>query len=302
MTTARRATLIGGNGYVGQHLLARLRRDGWACWVPQRDDLTLMNRDLGHIFYCAGLTADYAERPFETVEAHTSLLNQVLREATFSSLVYLSSTRLYDSLGGSLNSADLTQAVTENALLTLDPNNPRHLYDLSKAMGESLCRVAAKGRARVARLSCVWGGENQDGSSPKNVITSASEGFLPELIRGVLAACKQQPKQPKLQVHSSPHFARDYVHIDDVLDALIALSDQPDFGIFNVAGGRNITNSELFQCVHEASGCKVIATSDRVAPVLPRISIQRMAQTFGWAPTDALQRLGLQFKSDLAHV
>lgn len=302
MKTARRATLIGGNGYVGQHLLARLRRDGWACWVPQRDDLTLMHRDLGHVFYCAGSTADYAARPFETVEAHTSLLNQVLREATFSSLVYLSSTRLYDSLGSTGLTEAVTQAVTENAPLTLDPNNPRHLYDLSKAMGESLCRVAAKGRARVARLSCVWGGENQDSSNFKHVITSASQGFLPELIRGVLAACQQQPKQPKLQVHSSPHFARDYVHIDDVLDALIALADQPDFGIFNVAGGRNISNTELFQCVQEASGCKVIATSDRVVPAPPRISIERMAQSFGWVPTDAVQRLGLQFKRDLAHV
>lgn len=281
----RKATLIGGNGYVGRHLLARLLRDGWACWVPQRDDLKLMHRDLGHVFYCAGLTADYAVRPFDTVEAHTSLLNQVLRDTTYSSLVYLSSTRLYDSWGH----AATTEAVTENAALTLDPNNPRHVYDLSKALGESLCRVAANGRARVARLSCVWGGDH------------SSEGFLSELMRDVMAACKQQGKHARMQVNSSPHFERDYVHIDDVIDGLMALAEQPEFGIYNVAGGRNISNTALFNCVFEASGCKVQPTSDRPTPALPRISIERMAQTCGWTPTDVLQRLGMQFKSDLAH-
>lgn len=282
----RKATLIGGNGYVGRHLLARLLRDGWACWVPQRDDLKLMHRDLGHVFYCAGLTADYAERPFDTVEAHTSLLNQVLRDTHYTSLVYLSSTRLYDSLGSSLGNV----TATETSPLTLDPNNPRHVYDLSKALGESLCRVASGGRARVARLSCVWGGDQ------------GSEGFLPELMRGVLAACKKQGERARVQVNSSPHFKRDYVHIDDVVDALLALVEPADFGIYNVAGGRNISNTELFKCVFDASGCKVEANSERPSPVLPRISIERMAQTFGWTPTDAVQRLGMQFKSDLANV
>lgn len=277
----RKATLIGGNGYVGRHLLARLQRDGWVCWVPQRDDLKLMHRELGHVFYCAGLTADFAQRPFDTVEAHSSLLNQVLRDTTYTSLVYLSSTRLYDSLGNN--------TASESSPLTLDPNNPRHVYDLSKALGESLCRVAANGRARVARLSCVWGG--MDGA----------EGFLPELVRGVVDVCKKQPQKPRLQVNSSSLFTRDYVHIDDVLDALIALAEPAEFGIYNVAGGRNISNSELFKCIFDASGCKVEASSNHPAPALPRISIERMAQTFGWTPTDALQRLGLQFKSDLAH-
>lgn len=282
----RKATLVGGNGYVGRHLLARLLRDGWACWVPQRDDLKLMHRDLGHVFYCAGLTADYAERPFDTVEAHTSLLNQVLRDTHYTSLVYLSSTRLYDSLGSSLGNV----TATETSPLTLDPNNPRHVYDLSKALGESLCRVASGGRARVARLSCVWGGDQ------------GSEGFLPELMRGVLAACKKQGERARVQVNSSPHFKRDYVHIDDVVDALLALVEPADFGIYNVAGGRNISNTELFKCMFDASGCKVEAISERPSPVLPRISIERMAQTFGWTPTDAVQRLGMQFKSDLANV
>jgi len=55
----------------------------------------------------------------------------VLAESRYDSLVYLSSTRLYDGLH--------TAMVDENTPLLLDPNQPRHLYDLSKACGEAAC-------------------------------------------------------------------------------------------------------------------------------------------------------------------
>ena len=283
MQLARQATLIGGHGFIGRHLLARLTREGWACWVPLRDDPQLWQRELGHVFYCAGLTADYAQRPFDTVEAHASLLNRVLRDARFESLVYLSSTRLYDGLEESPGEGDLT----EDRSLHLSPDNPRHLYDLSKALGESLCRVAGQGRARVARLACVWS-EGDD-----------AEGFLPELLRrvrelrtadGAGPAPTPTPTQI-VRVDSSPHFARDYVHIDDVLDALVALATSSGFGIYNVAGGCNVGNAALFERIGAAGGCEVVAGHDRTAPAPPRISIQRMTDAFDWRPADTLERV-----------
>ena len=273
------ATLIGGNGFVGRHLQARLQRDGWHCWVPQRDDPALCQRDLGHVFYCAGLTADYAQRPFDTVEAHASLLNRVLRDARYESLVYLSSTRLYDSLGDIEASEDLP--------LQLTPDNPRHLYDLSKALGESLCRVAGGGRARVARLSCVWG----DGSD--------AEGFLPDLMRRVLAA-RALGTGTRVMVDSSPSLARDYVHIDDVVDALIAVARSAGFAIYNVAGGSNVGNAALFERLGAASGCELVARHNHEAPALPRISVARMAEAFGWRPGNTLDRAGRNIEQGCA--
>ena len=276
------ATLIGGHGFVGLHLHARLQREGWTCWVPQRDDPQLWRRDLGHVYYCAGLTADYAQRPFDTVEAHTSLLNRVLRDARYESLVYLSSTRLYDSLG------DID--ATEDLPLRLAPDNPRHLYDLSKALGESLCRVAGRGRARVARLSCVWS-EQPD-----------AEGFLPELMRRVLASrgAPGAAQRPRVLVDSSPHLARDYVHIDDVLSALVTLATQDGFAIYNVASGSNVCNAQLFECMSRASGCELVATQDRIAPTLPRISVARMTDAFGWHPSGVLDRISRIFEQEHA--
>ena len=288
MTPSRGATLIGGHGFIGRRLRARLERDGWACWVPLRDDPQLWQRDLGHVFYCAGLTADFAQQPFDTVEAHTSLLNRVLRDARFESLVYLSSTRLYDGLGESAGEGD----ATEDRSLYLSPDHPRHLYDLSKALGESLCRVAGQGRARVARLACVWS-EGDD-----------AEGFLPELLRqvreGRIAAAAGPARRQIVRVDSSPHFARDYVHIDDVLDALVALATSSGFAIYNVAGGCNVGNAALFKCIGAASDCEVVAGHDRAAPAPPRISISRMAGAFGWRPGDTLERVAQVLLGDPA--
>src|SRR4029453_14700488 len=122
------ATLIGGDGFIGRRLQARLRSEGWTCQVPARNAPSLLLRPLGHVFYCAGLTADYASRPFDTVEAHASLLARVLREADFDALVYLSSTRLYDGRPGFAGAE-----VDEDTPLALAPAQPRHPYDPSKA-------------------------------------------------------------------------------------------------------------------------------------------------------------------------
>ena len=83
----RLATLIGGHGFIGRRLHARLQSEGWTCQVPARDEPWLFRRPLGHVFHCAGLTADYAARPFDTVEAHSTLLARVLRDADFEAVV-----------------------------------------------------------------------------------------------------------------------------------------------------------------------------------------------------------------------
>jgi len=61
---------------------------------PTRDE-SLDGRDLGHIIYCIGITADFRRRPHDTITAHVTKLQEVLTRTSFESLVYLSSTRVY---------------------------------------------------------------------------------------------------------------------------------------------------------------------------------------------------------------
>jgi nucleoside-diphosphate-sugar epimerase len=273
MHEAHRATVIGSAGFIGRHLVQHLRATGYQVLEPARDTFHWLERPLGHVFYCAGLTADFAQRPHDTVQAHVSLLSRVLQQGQFDSLVYLSSTRLYD--GSLVDPAD------EATPLELDPRQPRHLYDLSKALGESLCHATSGGRARVARLSCVY----RDAGD--------ADGFLPMLLRSVPQAVAQAESgtPPRLRVDTTPHAARDYVHLDDVLCALVLIATRGTQPLYNVASGRNLSNRELFARLRELSGCEIVASQHQMARPSSRIDISRMRREFAWRPACLLDKL-----------
>ena len=71
-----RATVVGAAGFIGSRLMSHLRGLEWDCSAPSRDDQGFVDGRLGTVFYCAGLTADFADRPHDTVRAHTGLLNE----------------------------------------------------------------------------------------------------------------------------------------------------------------------------------------------------------------------------------
>jgi UDP-glucose 4-epimerase len=261
-----KATIFGGKGFIGSHLAARLHSIGWECHVPDRRETFNSRETMGHVFYCAGLTADYIHRPFDTVEAHVTLLSKILQLERFESLVYLSSTRLYDSQSGEVG--------TEELSLSLNPTNPRHIYDLSKALGESLCFVAGRKRARVARLSCVFNDHTD------------KEGFLPELLRQIIEC-----RSSSLEVDSSPAFSRDYIHLQDVLDALIMIAVKGKNCIYNVASGENIRNDDLFTALSEASGHRIIPLRNDISAPLSTVSIQKIQEEFGWRPSSVLKKV-----------
>jgi nucleoside-diphosphate-sugar epimerase len=245
----RRCAIVGAAGFVGRRLKARLETSGWQVFAPGRGDEELFRRDLGVVFYCAGLTADYDARPFDTVEAHASLVSELIRRGSFERLVYASSTRLYDGM--------TLDRVAETEPLIMDPTDPRRVYDLSKALGENLTIARTGGRGAVARLANVyhWGDE--------------APGFLS-------AWLIQAQAHRELTLESSPHVARDYIHLDDVVTALIALSEGEPAGIVNVASGELVTNGEIAQ-VFEDAGWHVAFTGQGRPPSPPNVDVTKLA-------------------------
>lgn len=240
-------TVLGARGFVGGRLAQRLTAEGAAPWTPNKGDPEILTRDLGVVYFCAGLTADYDRRPFDTVEAHASLLSELLRAGRFERLVYCSSTRLYDGL-------PLAQA-DETTPLTFDVADPRRVYDLSKALGENLTLTRAGGHGAVARLANVydWGPE--------------APGFLSQWLA-------QAARGRDLVLESSPHIRRDYIHLDDVVSALIAIAGGS--GVYNVAAGALTSNAEIAK-VFETEGWKVRFTGDADPPPPPNASAARLA-------------------------
>lgn len=256
------ATIIGGNGFIGAALARHLSSLGWTCEIPPRDmSWPQTGRDLGHVFYCAGLTGDYLARAADTVEAHVSLLARVLQSERWESLVYLSSTRLYDGLAAGV-------LAEETARLPVAPQVPRHLFDLTKLTGESLCHAMGRGRARVARLASVY-------NSPAD-----PNGFLPALLRRVAQAAPGEI----VAVDSSPQAERDYVHLPDVLRALVDIALRGTQTVYNVASGENVSNARLGEMVARWSGRQLAFHAAPAVPGSAVVDVRRLQQDLGWRP------------------
>lgn len=240
-------TVVGARGFVGARLARRLAAEGARPWTPAKGDPELLKRDLGVVYYCAGLTADYDRRPFDAVEAHASLVSEILRAGRFERLIYCSSTRLYDGL---------PQAeVDENASLVFDPADPRRVYDLSKALGENLTLARSGGRGVVARLSNVYDG------------AEGSPGFLSEWL-------VKAGRSRDLTLESSPHIRRDYIHLDDVVSGLIAVAGGS--GIYNLSAGALTSNAQIAE-TFTAEGWRVGFTGAADPPPPPNASANRLA-------------------------
>ncbi|HEY8004791.1 MAG TPA: SDR family oxidoreductase [Phenylobacterium sp.] len=249
------ATIIGATGFVGRRLQARLAADGWDTFAPDKGDTSLFGRDMGIVFYCAGLTADFDRRPFDTIEAHATLVSALVRAGRFEQLIYLSSTRLYDGLSA--------ESVDEATPLSFDPADPRRTYDLSKALGENVVLTRAEGRGTVARLGNVYDWELE------------SPGFLSEWL---IEAARTRD----LNLVSSPHVTRDYIHLDDVVTALKAMAEKGARGVVNVASGELTANGEIANQFLQA-GWRVSFSGDASPAVPPRVEIARL-KALGVAP------------------
>ena len=255
-------TVLGANGFIGGHLVCHLESEGHQVEAPARGE-ALKHRHLGHTIYCIGMTSDFPNDPVATVDAHVCRLNNLLAVAKMDSLVYLSSTRLYD-WGGLI--ADETDD------LPLNPANSRHLYDLTKAAAEALCHAMDHPPARVARLSSVYADD------------LGSDNFVHEVIRSALTA-------QEIFFDTAPDCERDYIHVDDVCRMLTAIATGGRRRIYNVASGRNVVNRELFALVQRETGCRIHAQQDPTDVSSPRIGIAAAVEDFGFSPAQLLERL-----------
>ena len=254
-------TVLGASGFIGSNLVRRLEAESIPCRSPSRDE-NVMGKPLGHVVYCVGLTADFRERPFDTVRAHVAHLLDILERAEFDSFLYLSTTRVY---AGSDSSG-------EDSTIQVNPTKANDLYNISKIMGESLSLGSRRPNVRVARLSNVYG---RDFTSPN---------FLASVIREAV-------ENNRVVLRTSLRSEKDYVSVDDVTRLLprIALSGRHQ--IYNIASGVNTSNAELMEVIKRAVGCPVEVAGDAQTVRFPRISIERIREEFDFSPSLVLDSL-----------
>jgi nucleoside-diphosphate-sugar epimerase len=257
-----RYTVLGPTGFIGRALMLSLRAAGEECFGPERDDEAVFSEELGHVFYTIGLTADWRGRPHETVLAHVEVLRQVLARARFSSLLYLSSTRVYRD----------ASSTREDSALLVRPTEADDLFNISKLLGESLCLSSPLSTVRVARLSNVYGPD------------FGSRNFLPSIVADAV-------ERGNVTLQTSLESEKDFVSLADVVHALPAIAARGRARVYNVAAGRNTTNEAIVRRIADLTGCTwdVVPGSPRYA--FPRIDTDRLRTELGFAGSSVLDDL-----------
>lgn len=263
-------TVLGAGGFIGRELVASLKeKEGAFVYAPLRQsgkDIfdEIIVRDLGHVFYCIGLTANFRSRPFDTVEAHVCLLKRLLERGRFESLTYLSSTRVYEGAA----------TTHESTVLKVLPSNPGHLYNLSKLMGESLC-LASGDKARVVRLSNVFGR------------AMLQQNFISQVLQ-------EAASSGQIRFLTAPQSAKDYVSITDVVRFLPKIAMHGAHSIYNIACGKNISNADIASLL-EQKGITVYFAEDAPEWSFPVIDTNRLTQEFGHAQSNLISEFDFLF-------
>ncbi|MEM7652292.1 MAG: sugar nucleotide epimerase, partial [Pseudomonadota bacterium] len=125
---------------------------------------------------------------------------------------------------------------------------------------------------RVARLSNVYG---EDWSS---------QNFLTDLLRDAILG-------RELKVEISPESSKDYIALDDVLEALPKIAAEGRHRLYNVASGQSVSNRALLDRICAETGC-----SWRVRPgapdiAFPQIDVSRLTEEFHFQPASLLDRI-----------
>jgi nucleoside-diphosphate-sugar epimerase len=240
-----RATVLGSSGFIGSRLAARLKSNGGDCYTPSRGSAELFDRDLGTVFYCIGMTADFRSRLMDTIDSHVVTLWQILKKCRFDRLVYLSSTRVYAR----------SEKGDERERLSVSSVDSDDVYNLSKLMGESMTLAAGR-NCCVARLSNVVG----PGMDSTNFI-----GSVIEEARGT----------GRVLLRTSLESAKDYLWVDDAVDGLIAIASRGKSEIYNLAGGTNVSNAEFAKLLEERN-IAVSVVPDAPTVIFPEISVNRL--------------------------
>jgi nucleoside-diphosphate-sugar epimerase len=255
-------TIFGSSGFIGSSLSRYLRGLGDLVFEPERGNRHIFDESLGHAIYCIGLTADFRQKPFETVRAHVCYFSEILEKARFDSLLYLSSTRVY---------ANSIRTI-EDQMLSVNPKDPDDLYGLSKLMGESLCFTSTRPDVRVVRLSNVFGNDYTSSTFVSSVISDAVD-------------------KKSVNLNLDLKSEKDYVSIDDVVKLLRDIAGGGRHRLYNLASGRNTSNEDLLKAIHEVTHCTVRVNEEAKHLSFPKISVQRIKEEFDYSPVHVIDSI-----------
>lgn len=267
-------TIVGAHGYIGSRLIHHLQNcNAKVTKIDRFDETNHIGQNLGHVIFAAGVTADFRQRPFDTMGSHISAAVEILRQTTFKSFLYLSSTRVYQNADNTL----------EDSALRIEPKDPLQLYNASKLAGEAICLAQTNKKIRVARLSNVYG------------VDDPSQNFLADVVHDAI-------KLGQVTLQTNPRSNKDFVSIEDVISILPRIAVHGVHRVYNVASGKNTRYGDILKVLRAKTGCTIVADDNNRIVSFPMISVARLVEEFEFSPTwlmDDISDLVGQFQDKL---
>jgi len=290
----KRVWVAGHRGMVGSAIVRRLQRENCEVVTIELDELDLRDQTATRawvkdtrpdaIFLAAakvgGILANDtypADFLYDNLMIEANIIEAAHR-SNVAKLLFLGSSCIYPRLA--------QQPIVESALLTgpLEPTN--EWYAIAKIAGIKLCQAYRKqhGDDFISAMPTNLYG-------PHDNFDLNSSHVLPALIRKAHEA--RQRGDTKLTVWGSGTPRREFLHVDDVADALVFLmrAYSGDEHV-NVGSGSDVTILELTNLVTEIVGFKGEVVCDLSKPDgTPRklMSTDRI-RALGWAPTISLRQ------------
>lgn len=198
------------------------------------------------------------ENPGETFDVNVMGTRNLL-EACEAEFLFASSAAVYPPLNGALRE---------------DLHGPIGIYGKTKLIGEDLVKLHNK-KAIIARLFNVYGPNDTN----------------PHLIPEIVNQIKEGKRKIELG-NLTPR--RDYIHVDDVCAAILALLKHDKEGVYNIGTGVEYSVNEVVEVVNEILGEEILIVQDkrRIRKVEREhllADITKIQNEIGWKPEKRLK-------------
>lgn len=262
----RSILVTGSQGFIGRHLMVRLRADGYEVMEWQEDVRGIIKCDVAVdvVVHLAAVTRhdSFITAPDQGYDVNVTGTLGVLNycKKVGAACVLASTSAVYRP------SQSYCLLSEESAAEPVLP------YSTSKWLAENLCRQQSQDLgvpSVVLRLFNVYG-----------------PGQHPSFLVPYIVDCLRQGRRISLRM---PEALRDFIYVDDVVDALVRASSfsAACFRVFNIGSGQATRVIDLVHLAEEiygeAVGIDVVGphTGERSAVVA---DITRASQELGWRP------------------